>query len=159
VEFGRGWALLILAAYPFAARRRPALKGLLFLYATAVAAVTILPIRVAPPSWRTGEHWWDVLRLIPFVVPPVGFALNIVMFLPFGVLVPLLWPRAATAARVFWAALATSAAIEFTQLGLWIAVGNRRYWDVNDLYSNTVGAVFGYLLLRVFLPGVAPSDL
>jgi len=159
VEFGRGWALLVLVAYPFAVlglRRHPVRLGLLFLYATAVTAVTVFPIHVVPAWWRTGEHWWDVLRLIPFVVPPVGFALNIVMFMPLGVLVPLVWPRAATLGRILWVGLATSAVIEFTQLGLWIAVGNRRFFDVNDLYSNTVGAVFGFLLACTLLPSAFP---
>jgi glycopeptide antibiotics resistance protein len=48
--------------------------------------------------------------------------------------------------------LAASAAIEFSQLGMWMALGNRRMWDVNDLMSNTAGAVFGFLLLRTLIP-------
>lgn len=159
---GRGWASLVLVAFPFVAAamrrrgradgRRLLLAGLLFLYATAVVAVTIFPIYVVPASWRASEHWWDVLRLIPFLVPPVGFALNIVMFVPFGVLLPLLWPGTATVKRMAWCGLAASAAIEFAQLGMWIALGNRRMWDVNDLMSNTAGAVFGLLLLRTLRP-------
>jgi glycopeptide antibiotics resistance protein len=156
---GRGWALLLLAAYPFAvvALRprtlwRAAVAGALLVYATALVAVTMFPLYVVPSSWRAAEHWWDVLRLVPFVVPPVGFGLNIVMFMPFGVLVPLLWPRLGTIRRVFGWGLASSAVIEFSQLALWIAVGNRRYWDVNDLYSNTLGAVFGFVLFRALLP-------
>jgi glycopeptide antibiotics resistance protein len=159
IVLGPGWALLVLIAYPFAVLamrrrtlRRAALTGALFLYATAVIAVTMFPIRVVPSAWRLGEHWWDVLRLIPFVVPPVGFALNIVMFMPLGVLLPLLWPRTGTIRRIFWWSLAASAAIEFSQLAMWVALGNRRMWDVNDLYSNTVGAVFGLLLFRTLLP-------
>jgi glycopeptide antibiotics resistance protein len=159
---GRGWALLVLVAYPFTVlamrqrnRCRVALSGLLFLYATAVVAVTIFPISVVPSSWRVAERWWDVLRPIPFMVPPVGFALNIVMFMPFGVLVPLLWPRAATIRRVLGWSLASSALIEFTQLAMWVGLGNRRYFDVNDLFSNTVGAVFGFVLFRTLRPAAA----
>ncbi|MEV6841899.1 VanZ family protein [Actinoplanes sp. NPDC051411] len=162
---GPGWALLVLIAYPFtllAMRRRDlrrvALTGALYLYTTAVIAVTMFPIRVVPSSWRAGEHWWDVLRLIPFVVPPVGFALNIVMFMPLGVLLPLLWPRTGTVRRIFWWSLAASATIEFSQLAMWVVLGNRRMWDVNDLYSNSVGAVFGFLLFRAFLPAAAAAE-
>jgi glycopeptide antibiotics resistance protein len=160
--FGRGWALLVLVVYPFvvgamrrrgaAGRRRVILAGALVVYAAAVVAVTILPIHVVPESWRLDEHWWDVLRLIPFVVPPVGFLLNIVMFVPFGVLLPLLWPATGTMRRMAGWGLAASAAIEFSQLGMWMALGNRRMWDVNDLMSNTAGAVFGFLLLRTLIP-------
>jgi glycopeptide antibiotics resistance protein len=159
---GRGWALLVLVAYPFvigamrrrgrASRRRVVLVGLLFFYAVAVVAITILPVYVVPASWRVDEHWWDVLRLVPFVVPPVGFVLNIVMFMPFGILLPLLWPGTGTTKRIAWWGLAASATIEFSQLGMWIALGNRRMWDVNDLMSNTAGAVLGLMLLRAFVP-------
>jgi glycopeptide antibiotics resistance protein len=166
---GRGWASAMLLAYPFvvaamrrrgrASRRRVLLSGLLLLYATAVVAVTIFPIHVVPASWQQSEHWWDVLRLIPFLVPPVGYALNIVMFMPLGVLLPLLWPATGTMRRMAWCGLAASATIEFLQLGMWIALGNRRYWDVNDLLSNTVGAVFGLLVLQVCFPAaVADPD-
>jgi len=160
-EIGRGWALTVLLAYPFVAgvlRRRRAsrgrlvLAGMSLLYLTAVVAVTIFPIFVAPASWRAAEHWWEVLRLVPFVVPPADFVLNVVMFLPFGVLVPLLWPAAGTRRRIAGWGLAASAVIEFSQLGMWIALGNSRMFDVNDLMSNTTGAVLGLMLLRRFVP-------
>jgi glycopeptide antibiotics resistance protein len=160
--FGRGWALLVLLAYPFvagamhrrgrASPRRLILLGLLVLYAASVVAATLLPLYVVPDSWRDTERWWDVIRLVPLMVPPIGNALNIVMFVPLGVLVPLLWPALGTVRRMAWCGLAASAAIEFTQLGMWLAVGNRRFFDVNDLMSNTAGAVLGLLLLLVLRP-------
>jgi glycopeptide antibiotics resistance protein len=159
---GRGWALLVLLAFPFAisamrrggraSRRRVLLVGLLLLYAAGVVAVTIFPIYVVPAGWRWDDHWYSVVRLIPFVVPPVGFVLNIVMFMPFGILLPLLWPSTGTWRRMAAWGLAASATIEFTQLGMWIAIGNRRMFDVNDLMSNTAGAVLGLMLLRAFVP-------
>src|SRR6201999_3588025 len=83
---GRGWALLVLLGFPVAisamrrrGRVRVLLVGLLFLYAAGAVAVTIFPIYVVPAAWRWDDHWYSVVRLIPFVVPPVGFVLNIVM--------------------------------------------------------------------------------
>jgi glycopeptide antibiotics resistance protein len=155
---GREWALLVLLAFPvLARRRRPFWPAVLTAYAAAVVAVTVFPIHLVPASWRAYEPWWQTLRLIPLVVPPVGFALNIVMFIPFGVLVPLVWPRTGTVRRVLGWSLAASAAIELTQLTMWIVVGNRRYADVNDLLSNTAGAVLGLLLLQTLAPGRPPS--
>jgi glycopeptide antibiotics resistance protein len=168
---GRGWALLVLLAYPMvvgamrqrgqANRRRVFLVGLLFGYAVAVVAVTIFPIYLVPAAWRAGDHWWDTLRLVPFVVPPIGFLLNIVMFMPFGILLPLLWPSTGTRKRIAGWGLAASAVVEFSQLAMWIAVGNRRMFDVNDLMSNTAGAVLGLMLLRAFRPEPAerPHEL
>jgi glycopeptide antibiotics resistance protein len=156
---GRGWALLALVAYPVMvvvmrprSRRRVALTGAFLLYLTAVIAVTIFPIHVVPPAWRLSERWWDTVRLIPLMVPPGGFALNIVMFMPFGVLLPLLWPRTGTIRQVFWWSLATSAVIELSQLTMWITLGNRRFADVNDLYSNSIGGVLGFVLFRTLMP-------
>jgi glycopeptide antibiotics resistance protein len=158
---GPGWALLVLLGFPVAVRAmrrrnrwRVFLAGSLLLYATAVVAVTIFPIYLVPASWRVDERWWDVLRPIPFVVPPGGFVLNIVMFTPLGVLLPLLWPATGTVRRIAGWGLAASAAIEVSQLAMWIAFGNRRMADVNDLMSNTAGAVFGLLLLQAAVPGV-----
>jgi glycopeptide antibiotics resistance protein len=145
---GREWALLTLLALPVPLLRRQFLKAVLCVYATAVIAVTIFPIYLAVPLWHSPDPWWDTLRWIPFVVPPVGFALNIVMFVPFGVLLPLIWPALDSVRRVFWCGLATSATIELTQLAMWIVLGDRRYADVNDLMSNTAGAVLGVLLLQ-----------
>jgi len=115
-------------------------------YAVAVVGVTVFPIRM---HRRTRAPWWAVIQLVPFHVPPGSFVLNIVMFVPFGVLVPLLWPRAGSVGRVAVCALGASAAIELTQLVLWLAVGNYRTVDVNDLIANTAGGVLGVVGLRV----------
>jgi glycopeptide antibiotics resistance protein len=162
---GPGWALPLLLALPVvlvamrrrsgASRRRLVAVALLILYAVAVTAVTQFPVRVRPAAFWIDEPWWSVLRWIPFQVPPVGFVLNVVMFVPLGVLVPLLWPRTDALLRLTaWAACA-SGAIELTQFVLWVTLGSRRTVDVNDLISNTAGAVLGLLLLRIAVPEAA----
>jgi glycopeptide antibiotics resistance protein len=134
------------------------LRRLLFsLYTVAVLTVTVFPIRV---HRRTRGPWWAVFQLVPGHVPALSFALNIVMFIPFGVLVPLLWPRAGTVRRIAGWALAASAAIELTQLLLWLTLGNYRTVDVNDLIANTAGGVLGLVVLRITTtasrPGCSP---
>lgn len=115
------------------------------MYAAGVILVTVFPIRAHP---RHGAPWWAVVELVPFHVPLWSFALNVVMFLPFGVLVPLVWPAVARAGRLTALALAASTTVELTQLALWIAVGNYRTVDVNDLIANTAGGALGFGLLR-----------
>jgi glycopeptide antibiotics resistance protein len=69
---------------------------------------------------------------------------NIVMFIPFGVLLPLLW-GSCTFARTVLAGAILSFAIEFTQF--FIARGT----DIDDLILNTFGTICGYglyLILR-----------
>ena len=121
---GPGWAVLLLAAYPLVlivAGRRRVLASVLFLYAVAVTAITVFPV-VPRPGRLDGEPWWAVLQLVPFQVEFLSFVLNVVMFVPFGVLLPLIWARRATLRRLAVAALCASATIETVQLALCLAV-------------------------------------
>jgi glycopeptide antibiotics resistance protein len=152
---GPGWALLVLAAYPLVValmrrrgevpRGRLAAVSAAFLYAVGVIAVTVFPIMVR----STYDPWWSVIRWVPFEVPVLSFILNVVMFVPFGVLVPLLWPPAGSVRRLAAWALCASAGIELTQFVLWLTLGSRRTVDVNDLIANTAGALLGLLVLRM----------
>jgi glycopeptide antibiotics resistance protein len=144
-----------MSEHPTSARRHPAVVPLAVLYAAAVLAVTVLPIR-SHPRW---EPWWSVIQLIPFQVPPLSFVLNVVMFVPFGVLVPLLRPRAGSVRRLAAWALGASAAIELTQLVLWLALGSRRTADVNDLIANVAGGLLGLLALRTVARRRSYDDL
>jgi glycopeptide antibiotics resistance protein len=112
----------------------------------SVLAITVVPFRVHP---HRHAGWWLVVQLVPFHVPPVSFALNILMFVPFGVLLPLVWPRTGSAGRVLAASLMASLAIESTQLAEWIWLGNYRTVDVNDLIANTAGGLLGFAILRL----------
>jgi glycopeptide antibiotics resistance protein len=116
-----------------------------WIYLAAMAAVTVAPAGVHGRRW---DSWWSVVQLVPLHVPPVSFVLNILMFVPFGLLVPLLWSRARGIGRVAGLSLAASAVIELTQLALWLTVGNYRTVDVNDLIANTIGGVLGQIALR-----------
>ena len=123
------------------------LRLLFLVYAAGVLAVTVVPVR-AFDYWGQ-VPWQAMIRWVPFVVDPLSMTLNVVMFVPFGVLVPLLRQWAgATATRLGLLALGASASIELTQLLLDITLGSRRTVDVNDLIANTGGALIGLWLLR-----------
>jgi len=126
-------------------------------YLVSALAITVVPFRV---HRHRHAPWWLVVQLVPFHVPAVSFTLNILMFVPFGVLLPLVWPRTGTAGRVFIASLVASLAIELTQLAEWIALGNYRTVDVNDLIANSAGGLLGFAALRVMTrlsrPGCSP---
>jgi glycopeptide antibiotics resistance protein len=140
------------------ARRRPVALTILIGYGAAVVALTVFPIDVRPSSFWD-EPWWSDLHWIPFYVDAPSMILNVIMFVPFGVLVPWLWPGTNTVRRVAGLALRSSAAIELTQLVLGLTLQNRRTVDVNDLMANTAGALLGLLVLRLgtpVRPGVRP---
>ena len=90
-------------------------------------------------EWNAGQ-----VNLLPFSreADPMGYALNVVLFLPFGLLRPLLWPALDRLGCVAAGGFAFSLLIELSQL-----LNNRRT-DVDDLLMNTLGAVLGLLLYR-----------
>jgi len=121
-------------------------------YALGVVAVTIFPIEPHPPSFWAGQPWWTMIHYIPFLVDAPSFVLNVIMFVPLGVLLPLLRPGTDTCRRVFGYAAAASGGIELTQLVLGLTLGSRRTVDINDLIANTAGALAGLAVLRLAVP-------
>ncbi|MCA2213495.1 VanZ family protein [Jidongwangia harbinensis] len=144
-------------------RRRLLTILLLLCYTAGVAAVTLLPIVPRSPEYWAGEPWWTMFRWVPFDVDMPSFTLNVIMFVPFGILVPSLWPAADTVRRIALRAACASLAIESTQFVLGMTLGSRRTVDVNDLIANTAGALLGLLVLHLALPhaahraGLAPA--
>jgi glycopeptide antibiotics resistance protein len=132
-------------------RRRITTQTLL-LYAVAVIAVTLFPLRMHPAAYWADEPWWTMLRYIPGSVDAPSFILNVIMFIPLGILLPQLWPRLDQMGRLALRAGAASLAIELAQLVLGLTVGSRRTVDVNDLIANTGGALVGLLILRLAVP-------
>jgi glycopeptide antibiotics resistance protein len=132
--------------------RRRVIALLLIAYAGCVVAVTIFPIVPHSPAYWAGIPWWTMIHYIPFVVDATSFVLNIVMFVPFGILVPLMWPRTDGIKRLFGYAAAASTGIELSQLILGLTLGSRRTVDINDLISNTAGALVGLAVLRLAAP-------
>jgi glycopeptide antibiotics resistance protein len=135
----------------FGPRRRVVTASIFLLYAVSVAAVTVVPVRMRPPGDRPDVPWWIVVHWVPFRVEAWSFLLNVVLFVPLGVLVPLLWPAARSLRRIAAVSFAASAAVETLQLVWWLTLGSLRTVDVNDLIANTAGGVAGVFLLRAVL--------
>ncbi|WP_433721765.1 VanZ family protein [Actinoplanes sp. CA-051413] len=123
-----------------------------FLYAVGVIAITVFPIRVRSAAYWTGEPWWTMVHWIPGDVDAPSFVLNVIMFIPLGVLLPLLRPSLDAVRRLAGCAAAASSAIELIQFVLGMTLGSRRTVDVNDLIANTAGALLGLLILRLAVP-------
>ena len=92
-----------------------------------------------------------LINLLPLVTEPmVLMLLNFLLFLPLGVLLPLLFPgRRWSWQRALAAGFALSLLIETVQY-----FGGRAA-DIDDLMMNAAGAAFGYLL---YLLGRALTD-
>ncbi|AXY08054.1 VanZ family protein [Bacillus thuringiensis LM1212] len=71
------------------------------------------------------------------------YLLNIVLFMPFGFLLPTIWPQFRKMKNTVCAGFFFSLAIELNQLL------NNRITDIDDLFTNTFGAIIGYVLYKV----------
>lgn len=95
--------------------------------------------------WDIGQYG-EVIRieeinLIPFNSEGIRtYILNIIMFMPLGFLLPLIWEKFRNTVKVFYTGLVFSLAIEICQLF------NHRATDIDDLMMNSLGAVLGYFI-------------
>ncbi|WP_210494841.1 VanZ family protein [Patulibacter sp. SYSU D01012] len=128
------------------------------LYAAALVGATLLPLDVVIGRYASQSPWTSTLDLVPLVTADArSFTLNVVLFLPLGVLLGPL--RLATSVRTAaLVAVAVSLGIELLQLACTVLLGNGRSTDVNDLIANGLGGALGYAALRtaVRVPAAAP---
>lgn len=156
--FGCALPFLLLFEIPLLIRRRRSgekiLWGHFILNLVFVWLLTVMLDVTGIPSARFLFSYGIITRqglLIPIseinLIPFYSFAAdvrpyleNILLFIPFGFLLPLLWGRY----RPFWKTISCgfllSLAIEFSQLF------SRRISDIDDLLMNTLGAFAGWLL-------------
>lgn len=78
-------------------------------------------------------------------IPWITLGGNIVMFMPLGVFLPLIFPSIRRFRRLAVVVSASSCAIEVTQLFLGLTVGSLyRCVDIDDVILNTIGGMLGY---------------
>ena len=88
------------------------------------------------------------LNLIPFIGMIADFqnsVLNILLFIPLGIMLPALWKKYRVLKRTLLFGFAMSIAIELLQILTFRAT------DVNDLITNTVGTFLGFLFAKTFI--------
>lgn len=121
-------------------------------YALGVVAVAFLPVEVHLGQQRSLNPWYNNISPIPILtIEPVNFVLNIIMMVPLGFLLPLLRPSVTSLRAVAARAALASLGIELTQLGMYIVLDHGRTTDINDVVANTLGGIFGLLLLRLVI--------
>ena len=86
----------------------------------------------------------DEINFIPFSSDGVlTYLLNILMFMPLGFLLPLIWKSNRQVSKVFGTSVVFSLLIEFFQLF------NLRVTDVDDLMMNTLGGMIGFVIRKI----------
>lgn len=102
---------------------------------TGASGFNLHPFRL----WREA---WNCFSLTAWA----NLLLNIAMLIPFGILLPLLLPRFQKFSHMLLAALALTLYIESAQY-----LSGRGIFDIDDLFTNTLGAMMGWCLLMCVL--------
>ncbi len=139
--------------------QRDGIVWLFGIYLFVLAVATLAPPPISPSNGLFGTNLVPVMRSIACYEPDPGqpsttafctriFLGNIALFVPFGLLFPLVFRRRDSVKGVALAALAVSVSIEILQYaGRWIA--SARWSDVDDVIFNVAGALLGYGVLRL----------
>ena len=101
-------------------------------------------------------HLGDILRtdtdlilggvnFVPFDSIGIGYILNVVMCMPLGFLLPLIWEDCRKLGKTVMIGAGFSLLIEITQLF------NYRATDIDDLTANTLGVLLGYFIWKIFV--------
>ena len=143
-------ALILIAVYAkrVGARfnaRKFILLFLLSMYTVAVFTATDIPdireLVFDPYEYRPNELYLDPLRM--FKHDRSSYLLNIVLFIPYGILLPAFGNKFRNPLRLGSTAALISLTIELCQLK------NRRTTDVCDLMTNVLGAILGLILFWI----------
>lgn len=85
------------------------------------------------------------VNIIPFVdmIPDfINACLNVLLFIPFGFFLPIVWEKFRNIKTVALMGLITTGFIEVSQIFTF------RTTDINDIITNTVGTIIGYFVAR-----------
>ena len=96
------------------------------------------------------------VNVIPFAAMISDFinaCLNILLFIPFGFFLPTLWSGFRSIKSVLLTGLLTTCIIEISQIFTF------RTTDINDLFTNIMGTIIGYLFAQWITKGFTKHTL
>ncbi|HFJ9428974.1 TPA: VanZ family protein [Bacillus cereus] len=133
----------------FKAKRIISIRHFLWVYVFLFYLSLVYRVTQIATVWDISryETWIRVSQINLTLFDTAGsttYLLNIVLFMPLGFLLPMIWPQFKKIKNTVCAGFLFSLAIELNQLL------NNRITDIDDLFTNTLGAIIGYLLYRAF---------
>jgi glycopeptide antibiotics resistance protein len=137
---------------------------LFFIYFIGVLSVTLFPLPVQKELliYRR-ELSYVTNNFIPFAtikeiidqrnIKSGTLIANIILFIPLGSFLPLLWQRVSKLSIVFLWGFVGSISVEFLQYLISLLIGyTYRSTDIDDVILNIIGAVIGFSMLKLSLP-------
>ena len=140
--------------------------ALFVVYIVGVISVTLFPLPIQKELIIRNREiaYWITNNFVPFrsivetiVSGSVGGIIrsiigNIVLFIPLGGFLPLLYKKTSRAGKVILWGLIVSIGIEMIQFGVSLIVGYYRMTNIDGVILNTIGAAIGFMILKLSLP-------
>ncbi|MCH4192067.1 MAG: VanZ family protein [Butyrivibrio sp.] len=129
-------------------RRKKTDRVHVFVFFLLITYLTVLMIQAffsRESGSRTGIEFYPFSILGISIGEDASFIENILMFLPFGILVPLAFRFLRSGFYCVGIAFIGSVSLEILQL-----ITGRGYCQVDDVISNTLGAFFGWFFTAVW---------
>lgn len=139
------------------------LNSLFFFYIVAILAVTLFPIPIEDRSDYINagielnnnfiplSSIYEIVSDRPFYVILRQIGGNLILLLPLGFFVPLLWKNRRTFWKAFQVGLLTTLSIESLQLFISYLLGyTYKIFDVDDLILNSLGFILGLILFKTY---------
>ncbi|PYZ93428.1 hypothetical protein CR194_09640 [Salipaludibacillus keqinensis] len=121
-------------------------------YMIHVIKLTLFPIMFTPYTVS--------VQLVPFYFIidsfnsgylPRAYLENLILLLPLGLYLPLLYQRLRNLKCTIFVAFFTSSSIEIIQLITGLTIGSHRVFNVDDIMLNTSGAIVGYYIFNIVM--------
>lgn len=161
--------LLFLNAYLFYYRKKQysfyqlLLLILSYIYITMVIGVTMTPIPLNMTELKymqnlySGFDYYNLDLLRDIVYMGDQFLLNIVLFVPFGILFPLRRNKI-NYKSILLASFLFSLGIELSQLGISVLLQTPAwFFDVDDILANVLGGMLGCFIVKMLIEPVVSS--
>ncbi len=132
---------LILGKVCFHDRKRTCFYLIFALYLSAVYSLVGLPNVI----YMRFEPSFYLLPFVGMVSDVENSILNVVLFIPLGIMLPALWDEFGKMKKTLLFGAGMTLFIEIMQIFTF------RLTDINDLITNIAGTVIGYLLITVMI--------
>ncbi|HDR7642947.1 TPA: VanZ family protein, partial [Bacillus wiedmannii] len=151
------FCIMFQIGFYFKAKRTVSIRHFLWVYVFLFYLSLVYGVTQIATVWDISryETWIRVSQINLTLFDTAGsttYLLNIVLFMPFGFLLPTIWPQFRKMKNTVCAGFFFSLAIELNQLL------NNRITDIDDLFTNTLGAIVGYVLYRVLFKMICKRE-
>lgn len=139
------FCILFQIGFYFKAKNNISIRHFLWVYVFLFYLSLVYKVTQIATVWDISryETWIRVNQINLTLFDTAGsttYLLNILLFMPLGFLLPTIWPQFRKIKNTVCAGFFFSLAIELNPLL------NNRITDVDDLFTNTLGAIIGYVL-------------